>query len=114
MNKFTPHSGFNRPVASKTNVEVKFWDGVYRIGLAKMWNWAVITEYRIIKPEPEPNWQEVSSELADAINNQRLLTSKVMEIIMYLGRDGLLLADEFHRADDKLRKAIESYEKAKG
>jgi hypothetical protein len=64
----------------------------------------------------EAAWMTAEGRLADAeadnarlrevLDDMRLLVPRAMKTIMYQGRDGLLLADEIHKADDKARAAL--------
>jgi Trp operon repressor len=44
--------------------------------------------------------------LEEALNGMRTVAPKAMKALMRIGRDGLLLADEIHKADDKARAAL--------
>ncbi len=50
--------------------------------------------------------QADNARLREVLDDMRLLVPRAMKTIMYQGRDGLLLADEIHKADDKARAAL--------
>jgi hypothetical protein len=53
-----------------------------------------------------PPADDAVEALVKAAEAFRQIAPKAMQALMQQGRDGLLLADEIHKADDKLRAAL--------
>lgn len=71
--------------------------------------WDSGTEYRRADLPPTLEAAKVLPEIAALVEEakeNRLLTSTIMKALMQQGRAGLLLADELHKADDKIRNAL--------